>query len=345
MALCLFNQAGAVVLHRHLRAAPEPFLPAIVRARAALVVCVEGLCTWSWRADLCRQEGIPVVLGHALSMTAMPGGKATNETIDAHQMAVLRRGGLLPQAAGSPAERRATRDVRRRHRTRTRAELWAHRPQTTRQSHLPAISQTLADTANRAGVAERCPEPAVPQRLEVDRARLPTSDPVLTDLERSLVTTTTAPAAPIVSRRRSSPGVGTLLALGRLAEIHASPRGPRVQACVASGRLVTGATASAGPREGTSGPTIGQADRTWAFSDAAVLCLRHPPAGQTSRARLTNTPGQGNAVTGLAHPWARAVDDLWTRDPAVALEQWLQASWRGAGAPDAARAAQGIRLP
>jgi len=114
---------------------------------------------------------------------------------------------------------------------------------------------------------------------------------------------------------------------------------------VASGRLVTGATASASTREGTSGQPIGHADRTWAFSDAAVLCLRHHPAGQTSRARLTHTPGQGNALTGLAHPWARAVDDLWTRDPAVALEQWLQASWRGAGAPDAARAAQRICLP
>ena len=49
-------------------------------------------------ADLCTREGIPVVLGHALSMTAMHGGKATHDQSDAHQLAVLLRGGMLPQA-------------------------------------------------------------------------------------------------------------------------------------------------------------------------------------------------------------------------------------------------------
>jgi hypothetical protein len=52
----------------------------------------------TWLADLWAQDGIPVVLGHALSRQAIHGGKAKNETIDAHTMAVLLRGGMLPQA-------------------------------------------------------------------------------------------------------------------------------------------------------------------------------------------------------------------------------------------------------
>ena len=62
-------------------------------------------------------------------------------------------------------------------------------------------------------------------------------------------------------------------------------RVPRVQDCVSSGRVVTCAQASAGKRSGTSGTKLGHASLTWAFSEAAVLCLRTHPAGHKSLAR------------------------------------------------------------
>ena len=108
MSLCVLNQEGEVLLHRKMQAGPDPFLKAIAPYREDLVVCVECLFTWYWLADLCAQEGLPVVLGHALSMKAIHGGKAKHEKIDAHKIAVLRRGGMLPQAYVYPAERRAT---------------------------------------------------------------------------------------------------------------------------------------------------------------------------------------------------------------------------------------------
>ena len=61
-------------------------------------MAVAGLCTWSWLADLCADEGIPFVLGHALSMKAIHGGTAKNDKIDSHKIAALLRGGMLPQA-------------------------------------------------------------------------------------------------------------------------------------------------------------------------------------------------------------------------------------------------------
>ena len=92
MYLCILNQTGEIVLQRNMRAAPEPFLQAIAPSREDLVVCVEGLFTWYWLADLCTQEGIPFVLGHALYMKAIHGGKAKNDKIDAQKIAVLLRG-------------------------------------------------------------------------------------------------------------------------------------------------------------------------------------------------------------------------------------------------------------
>jgi transposase len=83
MYVCVFNQAGEVLVHRHMKAGPETFLKTIAPYREHLVVCVECLFTWSWLADLCAHEGIPFILGHALSMKAIHGGKAKNDTLDA----------------------------------------------------------------------------------------------------------------------------------------------------------------------------------------------------------------------------------------------------------------------
>jgi hypothetical protein len=215
-------------------------------------------------------------------MKAIHRGQATHETIDAHTIAVLRRGGMLPQASGYPAAMRATRDVLRRRipRMRTRAELLAHLPHTHRQDHLPEIHQQLAYKATRAGVAERFPEPAVHKRIDVDLALSNTDDRLLTGLELDLVQTAKAPEAQTFSRLRSIPGVGQILALVLRDDIHALHRVPRVQACVAAGRLVTCAKDSAGTRDGTSGTTSGQASLPGAFSEAAVLFRRHNPAGQ-----------------------------------------------------------------
>src|SRR4029453_13460182 len=91
MDVCLLRHDGEVLLHRNLQAAPEPLLKAIAPYRAGLVVAVACLFTWSWLAALCTQAGMAFGLGHALSMKAMHGGQAKNDTIDAHKMAVLLR--------------------------------------------------------------------------------------------------------------------------------------------------------------------------------------------------------------------------------------------------------------
>src|SRR5919204_1856517 len=86
MYVCILSHDGETLLHRNMQAAPEPFLKAVAPYRAGLVVAVECLFTWYWLADLCAQEGIAFVLGHALSMKAIHGGKAKNDTIDSQKL-------------------------------------------------------------------------------------------------------------------------------------------------------------------------------------------------------------------------------------------------------------------
>jgi transposase len=250
MYVCILNQDGDIVVHRNLKASPDALLKVIATYREDIVVAVECIFTWYWVADLCAREGIPVVLGHALYMKAIHGGKAKNDKIDAHKIAVLLRGGMLPQAYVYPAEMRATRDLLRRRMSlmRQRAALLTHVQQTNSQYTLPEIGKNIAYKANREGVAERFPDPAVQKSIEVDLALLGHYDQLLTELELAIVNTAKEHHAQVFSRLRSSPGVGKILALVLLYEIHDIQRFPRVQEFVSYCRLVKCARESAGKR-------------------------------------------------------------------------------------------------
>jgi transposase len=325
MYVCIVNHDGEILVHRNMKAAPEPFLKAVAPYRDGLVVAVECLFTWYWLADLCAQEGIPFVLGHALYMKAIHGGKAKHDTIDSHKIAVLLRGGMLPQAYVYPAEMRATRDLLRRriHLMHKRADLLAHGQHTNSQYNLPEIGKNIAYKANRDGVAERFADPAVQTSIEVDLALITDDDQLLTDLELSIVKSAKQHDANTFYRLRSVPGVGKILALVLLDEIHDIHRFPRGQDFVSYARLVKCAKESAGKRYGTSGKNIGHADLNWAFSEAAVLFLRHNPAGQKFLAKLERKHGKGKALTILAHKLARAVYDMLKRKTVFDMETCL----------------------
>jgi transposase len=158
MYLCILDPQGEVLLHRNLRACPEAFLKAVEPYRQDLVVAVECIFSWYWLADLCAQEGIEFILGHALYMKAIHGGKAKNDKIDSQKIAVLLRGGMIPVAYVYPPEMRSTRDLlrRRTYLMRKRAELLVHVQNTNSQYNLPGISKKIAYRTNRSGVAQLC---------------------------------------------------------------------------------------------------------------------------------------------------------------------------------------------
>jgi transposase len=326
MYVCILNQDGEIVLHRNMKTSPETLLRNIAPYRADMVVAVEGMFTWYWLADLFAQEGIPFVLGHALYMQAIHGGKAKHDKIDAHKIAVLLRGGMLPQAYVYPAAMRATRDLlrRRMHLMRKRAELLTHIQNTNSQYNLPAIGQKIAYKANRVGVAERFADPAGQQSIEVDLALIGHDDSLLRDMELSVLTTAKEHHTNTLYLLRTVPGIGEILSLVLLYEIHDIHRFPRVQDFVSYCRVVKCAKESAGKRDGTGGRKIGKAYLKWACSEAAVLFLRDNPLGQKSLTRLEKKHGKGKTLTILAHHLARAVYFMLKRHTAFEMNKFLK---------------------
>ena len=325
MYVCILNQNGAIVLHRNMKAEPDSFLKAIGPYRDQIVVAVECIFTWYWMADLCAREGIAFVLGHALYMKAIHGGKAKNDRIDAHKIAVLLRGGMIPEAYVYPEGMRSTRDLLRRRMQlmRQRAELLAHVQNTNHQYNLPDIGKKISYRTNREGVAERFADPIVRSNVTFDLKRIGFYDDLLNQIELEILRHAKQHDANTFHLLDSVPGVGKILALVLLYEIHDISRFPTVQDFASYCRLVKSKKESAGKLHGTSGHKIGNAHLKWAFSEAAVGFLRNNPQGQAYLARLEKKHGKAKALTALAHKLARAVYHMLRRKEAFDLKRFI----------------------
>ncbi|MFP7754004.1 IS110 family transposase [Thermodesulfobacteriota bacterium B35] len=309
MYLCVLDREGAICLHRNIRTKPGTFLHMIEPFREDIVVCVECMFTWYWIADLCEAEGIPFVLGHALYMRAIHGGKSKNDKIDSHKIAALLKGGLIPMAYVYPARMRATRDLmrRRNHLMRKRAELLAHIRNTASQYNLQEPLGRIAKAANRVDLLERFDDPAVRMSVSANLDMIDTYDQVLALLEREIVKSAKGHDPTAYGLLKTIPGVGRIIALNLLYEIENINRFPRVQDFASYCRLVKCAKESNGKKYGTAGRKIGNAHLRWAFSEAAQLFLKGNERGQRYMQKIVSRHGKGKALSILAHKLGRAV--------------------------------------
>jgi hypothetical protein len=160
-------------------------------------------------ADLCSQEGLPGVLCLARSMQASHGGQVQHDQLDAHTTAVLRRGGLRPQASVDPTARRTPRELAGAT-GRAHAALLPHVQHTPSPSNLAASGTKLADHAHHDSGAARCPTLAVQKRSAVALARID-DDPRRRELACPLRTAATPPPVHTRYLLRTVLGFGQLL--------------------------------------------------------------------------------------------------------------------------------------
>jgi transposase len=326
MHVCVLDREGQTKVHMNIDAAPDRFLPLIRPYRKNLVVAAECMFAWYWLADLCAAEGIPFVLGHALYMKAIHGGKAKNDRIDSEKIARLLKGGMLPVAYAYPKEMRATRDLLRRRTklVRTRAEALAHIQNTVSQYNLPPLAKKLTFARNREGVAEKFADESVRRMVQADLDLIGHIDEQLKGLELFLVRHAKVDDPQAYHLLKTIPGVGPILALVLLYEMHDAGRFADQRQFVSYCRLVRPCHESAGKKTAGKGRKIGNAHLRWAFGEAACLMLRELPAAQTFAARMEKQHGKAKAITILAARIARTAWLMLKRKEAFDASKFLK---------------------
>jgi len=312
MYACVVDSSGNKRLHQNFHTrdtlsfaqAIEPFQ----QRPGSLVVGCESTFNWYWLCDWCEGKRIPFVLGHALYLKAIHGGKVKNDKVDSEKLAYLLRGGNFATAYAYPRHWRATRNLlrRRMHYVRRRGQTFAHITNLHHQYNL-AVPPKLQYASNRQGVAEKFSDPAITFGIESDMELLSHYDVHIRKLERYLEQSAKVHDGNNFFRLQTIPGVGRILAMTMLYEIHDIKRFATVGDFLSYCRLVKGGHTSNGKHYGSPGKKIGNAFLKWAFSEAVPLLKRCSPEVKAWAKRMEKKHNAARANSVLAAKLGRAV--------------------------------------
>lgn len=307
--LCIIDNKGEIILHQKIGANKDQLLNLLQPYIGDVVVGVECMHCWYWVSDWCDEHDIDFVLGHALYMKAIHGGKAKNDKIDSYKIACLLRGGTFPLAYNYPKTMRATRDLLRRRTQLVRhgAELKAHVVNTNSQYNLPPLELHMKNICAREALRTRFDDKVVQRNIDFDMAILDCYAEQIKTLEYFIETKAKQHNPGYLTILRTVPGIGLILGLTILYEIGDIQRFPTVQNFASYCRLVKCKAESAGKTYGTSGNKIGNAHLKWAFSEAAVLYLRGNDKARNYINKLQKRMSKGKALSVLAHKIGRCV--------------------------------------
>ena len=311
MHVCVVDQQGKKVLHRNFKnEVPELWLKRIQPfQQQGLVVGCESTFNWYWLADLCVQQELTFVLGHALYLKAIHGGKTKSDPIDSEKLAMLLRGGNFPTSYVYPQQMRSTRDLLRRRTflVRRRAEAIGHVQLVRMQYNLPAFGKRICYKGNRPGVAERFADPSVRINVQTDLELADDYDRLIARMELYLERHAKVHDPRTFYLLTTIPGIGRILAMTLLYEIHHIQRFPSVGDFLSYSRLVRGSHSSAGKRYPSTGKKIGNPHLKWAFGEAVPLLKRQCEAAAEYAGKIEKKHNKARAMSLLAVKLGRGV--------------------------------------
>lgn len=325
MYVCILDQESNVILHKNIKTDPDSLLKAITPFLPDMALAVECIFTWYWVADFCSEHNIPFVLGHALYMKAIHGSKTKNDKIDSHKIAALLKAGMIPMAYVYPAEMRPTRDLLRRRMflKHKRSELLGHIENTRHQYLLPVFRKKIAYKANRNGIAEHFPNPSTQMSIQTNLDLLTVFDKKIMEIELFVTHHAQKYNQNDLYLLRTVPGIGKVLSLVLLYEIHDISRFPTVQDFASYARLIKPKKESAGKTYGGGKSKIGNAYLKWAFSEAAIMLIRESDEIKAYHDKLKNKHGKAKSLAILSHRIGRAVYYILKNKQAFDMKRFL----------------------
>jgi transposase len=327
MYLCIVNKDGDILLHNNIACDPELFINEISPYISDIVVGVECVFTWYWLADLCEQFNIDFILGHALYMKAISGGKTKNDKIDSKKIALLMKSGMFPMAYVYPNDMRSIRDLlrRRMYLVRHRAEMMAHIHNTNSQYNLPQINKSLSHQGNRIELPDKFDDFGAKRIIESDIAIIEYFDKTIRSIEKDVLKAAKSFDSASLQFLQTIPGFGKILSLTILLEIHDINRFPSVQNFASYARLVKCSKESGGKKYGTQGNKIGNSHLKWAFGETAVHFLILNPEGKEYHSKLKNRYGKARAMSILSHKLGRTAYYILKNKEPFSMKKFLSA--------------------
>jgi len=268
----------------------------LLKYKGDVTVCVETTYNWYWVADLCLELNMPFDITHAFYAKKKMIGKNKNDRIDAVGLASMLLHEELPVAYNYPPEMRATRDL-----LRLRCSLKKIR--TGRLQHHSCVEDqylmselsleeagynkdTIKDITRNMGVDEQCIDFLTEQ---------------IKGLEKHILKRARVHDEDALIRLKKIDGIGDILALTLLYEIHTIERFASQQKFSSYCRVVNPQCDSAGKRVGTGNKKAGNKYLSWVMQEIVTYSCRYNKRIGEYFKKLERKKGRKRARRILAH--------------------------------------------
>jgi transposase len=341
MFLCIMDKSGKALLHKNMACAVENLSQALKPFLGKIAVGVESTYNWYWLGDACHKMGIPFYLGHALYMKNSFDGKQKNDKVDSFKIANLMRTHYFPVAYAYPEAMRTTRDLlrRRAYYVRIRASAYAHIRNTFTQY---GINDVGALDVRRKSTRNSLPErlvafPCAAVSLAQDLQSVETCDDIIDKLEQKSLEYAKHHDQPTYRLLQTIPGVGMVLALVLMYEIHTIERFSTPQRFSSYCRLVRAQRHSAGKNVGGSVAKgkIGNPYLKWAFSEIIATAQQFSPPIKQYYEKLKAKFGPARSKSVIAHRFGVAVYYMLKHGKGFDERLFVSQNYGGKGEPSA----------
>ena len=309
--VCIINDKGEKILHKSIKASPDELLELLMPYIGKVVIGAECMHCWYWVADLCRNNNIEFILGHALYMKSIHGGKAKNDKIDSFKIVTLMRGGTFPLAYVYPEVMRATRDLLRRRSNCVyyRAQLKAHVKNTASQYNLTHPPVNLRSEQDRILIRDSFNQldESVQVNIGLDLNLVKRMDQELYQIESFIEKQAKQHNPCDYDLLRTIPGVGKIIALTIIYEVGHIERFSSVQRFASYSLLIKCKAESAGKSYGTRGNKKGNIHLKRVFSQMTALYLSNSPQAKQYLQSLQKRMSKPKALAVLSHKIGRCV--------------------------------------
>ncbi len=327
MYICVTDRDGNVHLHKNIKGNNlDYFLKLITPWQGNITVACESTFNWYFLSDFCDEYGIPFVIGHALYMKHIHGGKAKNDRIDSKKIAYLLRSNLLPLSYAYPPHLRSCRDLMRRrgHLVRHRGELLAHLSILGYQYNM-VITEAEKRPKNRSELLKKFSfDINTYKNAEADLRVIAYLDEVISDLELDIRQFALKEARTSFQIIKTIPGSGDIISLSVLYEIDDINRFSSVKDFASYARLVKCCAESGGKNYGFIGVKIGNPHLKWAFSEMALYAQIHDKYIKAYfKEVLLQRWDKGKAYSCLAHKLGRCVYFMLKRGTVFDLDKFF----------------------
>lgn len=339
MFLCIMDKTGKILLHKNMACGVEELRLALKPYLGKIAVGVESTFNWYWLGDACHKMEVPFYLGHALYMKAIHGGKQKDDRIDSRVIANLMRTQYFPVAYAYPETMRTTRDLlrRRTYFVRIRAAAYAHIRNTFTQYGINDVGALdVRRKSTRMSLPERLSAfPCAAASLMQDLKSVETCDAIIDSLEQMALKYARHHDQPMYQLLNTIPGVGTVLALVLMYEIHTVTRFSTPQRFSSYCRLVRAQRRSAGKSVGGGGAQakIGNPYLKWAFSEIIVTAQQSSAPIKQYYERLKAKFGPARSRSIIAHRFGVAVYYMLKHGKGFDERIFLSQNYGGEGEP------------